>query len=169
MQLPSELLTVLEQLVEDIERSDTQIRPQLLSKARLYLRDFKSNDDRIFERGRYTDFEMLLFERAFSAQLRRDEKALRLQLGILQSDIQEKDDIIKGLTDEVQKKQKRLNAALNPKIGERHQFQLNAELQRLQSQVETLKTENAKLNGQLKASRTEISNLIARFYQNRAA
>ncbi len=169
MQLPSEILTVLDQLLQDIEQSGAQIRPHLLSQARSYLRDFKPKDGRIFDRGRYTDFEMLLFEKAFIAQLRRDEKALHLQIGMMQSDLQEKDDIIQGLRDEMKKGQKQLNAALNPKKGERQQLQLNANLQRLESRVDNLKKENAKLREQLKLSKTEISNLITRFYQNRAA
>lgn len=169
MQLPSEILTVLDQLLQDIEQSDAQIRPQVLSQARSYLKDFKSKDDRIFDRDRYTDFEMLLFERAFSAQLRRDEKALRVQIGVLQSDLQEKDDIIAQLRKDLAEAQKKASASMNPSQAEREKLLLDANFQRLNDKTRNLKAENAKLREQLKVSKAEISNLIARFYKNRAA
>lgn len=169
MQLPSEILTVLERLLHEVDRSNIHVSTDLLRKANTYLKDFKADEGKIFEHGRYTDFEMLLFVQSHVAQLRKDEKALKMQIGMLQSNLQEQDDIISQLQSDIKNRQKKLNAALNLKKGERQQLQLNTTIQRLENQVDNLKNENATLKAQLKASKVEMSNLINRFYQNHAA
>lgn len=169
MQLPSEILTILEQLLNELHTSHVHANPQLIDRAESLLQKFKPNDSKIFQPGRFTDFEAMLFQKTLNQELKKEMGVLHTEIGMMQSEIHELEDRIVMLQSDLNEKEKTLNKSLNLKSGERERLLLDANFVILDKKVANYKDLNSKLNEKLKVKNREIAQLLHRIHGSSAA
>jgi predicted RNase H-like nuclease (RuvC/YqgF family) len=141
MILPDRTLLIIRNLLRQLPHTDDAHLNRAISEAHALLENFSPDPNKIFELGKYTDFEAALAQETINRQL-------LFQIGTLDSEIAGFEHIIKRLEQEIGQLKIQLNALSNLKKGERNELLKEKELANLEESNEKLRSENKNLKAQ---------------------
>lgn len=141
MNLPDKTLNIILALLQHLPQTGDEHLNRTISEANELLNRYSPNPNKIFELGKYTDFEMALAQETINRQL-------HFKIGTLKSTIEELEYSIKQLKEENKQQTSKLNTWSNLKKGERKELLKEKEIANLEARVEKLQNENQKLKDQ---------------------
>ncbi len=141
MNLPDRTLNIIRDLLRHLPQADDNHLTRTISEANELLDCFSPNPSKIFERGRYTDFETTLAQETINGQL-------HFKIGTLNSEIAALEDTIKQLKQENGELKSLSNKWSNLKKGERKELLKEKELAKLEAANEKLRSENKNMKTQ---------------------
>lgn len=141
MILPDRTLLIIRNLLRQLPHTDDEHLNRAISEAHALLENFSPDPNKIFELGKYTDFEAALAQETINRQLHYD-------IGTLESETAELEHLIKQLKQEIGQLKIQLDTLSNLKKGERNELLKEKELANLEESNEKLRSENKNLKAQ---------------------
>lgn len=141
MNLPDKTLNIIRGLLKHVPSTDDSDVTNTISEAKELLERFSPNPNKIFELGRYTDFETALAQETINKQL-------HFKIGTLNSEIAELEDEAKQSKQEIGQLKAQSNKWSSLQKGERKELLKEKELAILEAANEKLRNENKNLKMQ---------------------